>query len=34
LPYYEAQNKVSKVNGIGNIEEIFTNICTAIDAVK
>jgi adenylate kinase len=34
LPYYDAQGKVSKVNGIGNIEEIFTNICTAIDAVK
>lgn len=34
LPYYDAQGKVAKVNGIGNIEEIFTNICTAIDAVK
>ena len=33
LPYYEAQNKVTKVNGIGNIEEIFTNVCTAIDAL-
>jgi adenylate kinase len=33
LPYYEAQGKVSKVNGIGNIEEIFTNVCTAIDAL-
>ncbi len=33
LPYYEAQNKVSKVNGIGDIEEIFTNVCTAIDAL-
>ena len=33
LPYYEAQNKVSKVNGIGDIEEIFTNICSAIDAL-
>lgn len=33
LPYYEAQGKVSKVNGIGNIEEIFSNICTAIDAL-
>ncbi len=34
LPYYEAQGKVAKVNGIGAIEEIFDNICTAIDAVK
>ena len=34
LPYYEAQNKVSKVNGIGDIEEIFTNVCTAIDSLK
>ena len=33
LPYYESQGKVSKVNGIGNIEEIFSNICTAIDAL-
>ncbi|MEA5462021.1 adenylate kinase [Arcicella sp. LKC2W] len=33
LPYYETQGKVSKVNGIGNIEEIFSNICTAIDAL-
>ena len=33
LPYYEAQNKVSKVNGIGDIEEIFNNVCTAIDSL-
>lgn len=33
LPHYEAQNKVTKVNGIGDIEEIFTNVCTAIDAL-
>ena len=33
LPYYEAQDKVTKVNGIGDIEEIFTNVCTAIDAL-
>ena len=33
LPYYEAQGKVKKVNGIGNIEEIFTNVCTAIDSL-
>jgi adenylate kinase len=33
LPFYEAQAKVTKVNGIGFIEEIFTNVCTAIDAL-
>lgn len=33
LPHYKAQNKVTKVNGIGDIEEIFTNVCTAIDAL-
>lgn len=33
LPYYEAQGKVTKVNGIGDIEEIFTNVCTAIDSL-
>jgi adenylate kinase len=33
LPYYEAQNKVSKVNGIGDIEEIFTNVCSSIDSL-
>jgi adenylate kinase len=33
LPYYEAQNKVSKVNGIGDIEEIFNNVCEAINLV-
>lgn len=33
LPFYEAQGKVTKVNGIGDIEEIFTNVCTAIDSL-
>jgi adenylate kinase len=32
LPYYAAQGKVVQVNGIGEIETIFTNICSAIDA--
>lgn len=32
LPYYEAQGKVSAVNGIGEIEVIFGAICSAIDA--
>ncbi|MFN8437148.1 MAG: adenylate kinase [Cytophagales bacterium] len=31
LPYYENQEKVTKINGVGQIEEIFTNICNAID---
>ncbi|MEZ4900742.1 MAG: adenylate kinase [Spirosomataceae bacterium] len=31
LPYYEAQNKVTVINGIGQIEEIFNNLCAAID---
>lgn len=31
LPYYEAQKKVSKINGIGNIETIFENIHHAIE---
>lgn len=34
LPYYEKQGKLKKVNGIGNIEEIFTAITTVIDAAK
>ncbi|MBC8110704.1 MAG: adenylate kinase [Verrucomicrobia bacterium] len=31
LPYYEQQGKLSKVNGIGNIEEIFTQICQKVE---
>lgn len=31
LPYYEAQAKLSKVNGIGEIEVIFDNLCQVID---
>ncbi|HTF82832.1 MAG TPA: adenylate kinase [Cytophagales bacterium] len=34
LPYYDKQGKVKKVNGIGNIEEIFNDVCAAIDAFK
>jgi adenylate kinase len=33
LPYYEAQGKVAVVNGIGDIEVIFQNLCQEIDAV-
>ncbi|MBL7789567.1 MAG: adenylate kinase [Chitinophagales bacterium] len=32
LPYYETQGKVSKVNGIGEIEVIFGDITKAIDS--
>jgi adenylate kinase len=31
LPYYEAQQKLAKVNGIGEIEVIFDNLCAVID---
>ena len=31
LPYYEAQNKVAKVNGIGDIKTIFNDITVVID---
>jgi adenylate kinase len=31
LPYYQTQNKVDKVNGIGNIEDIFEEISKSID---
>lgn len=32
LPYYEAQGKLNKVNGIGEIEEIFNNLTQIIDS--
>lgn len=31
LPYYESQGKLAKVNGIGDIETIFANLCAVID---
>ncbi|MHA4896682.1 adenylate kinase [Pedobacter sp. PWIIR3] len=31
LPYYEAQGKLSKVNGIGKIEDIFAALCAQVD---
>jgi adenylate kinase len=33
LPFYDNQGNVTKVNGIGDIEELFTNVCTAIDSL-
>lgn len=32
LPYYEAQNKLSKVNGIGDIDTIFAELSQVIDS--
>lgn len=34
LPYYEAQGKVTTVNGIGAIDEVSERLYAAIDAVK
>ena len=34
LPYYQQQGKVVTVNGIGEIEEIFNNLCEAIDSAR
>ena len=31
LPHYEKQGRLGKVNGIGNIDEIFSNICSILD---
>lgn len=31
LPYYEEQKKLTKINGIGNIEDIFNQLCEVID---
>lgn len=31
LPYYESQNKLSKVNGIGKIDDIFAELCAVVD---
>lgn len=34
LPYYEGQRRLKKVNGIGEIERIFSDICAILDARK
>jgi len=34
LPYYEAQGKLTKVNGTGDIETIFNDLCNVIDSLK
>jgi adenylate kinase len=33
LPYYEAQGKLTVVNGIGEIDHIFGQLCEAIETV-
>ncbi len=33
LPYYEAQGKLDKVNGIGEIDTIFADLCKVIDSL-
>lgn len=33
LPYYEEQNKLHKVNGIGEIDTIFTDLCEVVDRI-
>ena len=34
LPYYEAQGKLDKVNGIGEIDTIFANLCSIVDRLE
>jgi adenylate kinase len=34
LPYYEQQKRLTKVNGIGDVEVIFTHICEDIEKAK
>jgi len=33
LPYYEAQGKLTKVNGVGEIDNIFKELCGVIDGL-
>ena len=34
LPFYKNQGRLSTVNGVGNIDDIFKNICMVIDKPK
>ncbi len=34
LPFYKNQGRLNSVNGVGNIDDIFKNICSAIDKPK
>ena len=29
--FYDAKNKFQKINGVGDVEEIFSRLCSAID---
>ena len=31
LPYYQQQNKLVKINGIGEIDTVFANLCKVVD---
>ena len=31
LPYYKAQHKLTKVNGIGKVDDIFVELCKVVD---
>jgi len=34
LPYYHSKGKLYKINGVGEVEAIFSQICSVIDSVK
>lgn len=34
LPYYQAQGKLYKVNGIGDIDTIFADLCSVVDRLE
>ena len=34
IEYYSAQKKQIGIQGIGEIDEIFEKLCTAIDSIK
>ena len=34
LPHYEVQGKLVKVNGLGNIDDIFNKLCSHIESVE
>ena len=34
LPFYKNQGRLNTVNGVGNIDDIFKNVCTVIDKTK
>lgn len=34
MEFYKAENKLANIKGVGAIDDIFANICKAVDAVK